>query len=68
MNISSIGFIGAGNMATAIISGLIRNKFNNSHIFVSSPEEDHLEKLKNNFSVNAIPVVVLVAAALPVVP
>ena len=35
---NSIGFIGAGNMATALISGLIKNGYNKSQIFESSPE------------------------------
>ncbi len=49
---SNIGFIGAGNMATAIISGLIQKNFLNSEIFVSSPEKEHLDRLKNDFSIN----------------
>ena len=49
---NSIGFIGAGNMATALISGLIKNGYNKSQIFASSPEEEHLERLKRAFSVN----------------
>ena len=40
---TNIGFIGAGNMASALIAGLIGDGFNNSHIFASSPEDDHLE-------------------------
>ena len=48
----NIGFIGAGNMAGALIAGLVKNKYNNSQIFVSSPEEEHLKKLKDDFSVN----------------
>ena len=50
--LSNIGFIGAGNMAGALIAGLVKNKYNNSQIFVSSPEEEHLKKLKDKFSVN----------------
>lgn len=50
--LSNIGFIGAGNMATAIISGLVQKNYPNSKIFVSSPEQDHLDKLKSDFSVN----------------
>lgn len=48
----NIGFIGAGNMATALISGLIKAGYDNSRIYASSPEEDHLKKLKKEFSVN----------------
>ena len=33
-----IGFIGAGNMATALISGLINNGHEASKIISSSPE------------------------------
>ena len=51
-DLSNIGFIGAGNMAGALVAGLVKNKYNNSQIFVSSPEEEHLKKLKDNFSVN----------------
>ena len=39
-------------MAGALIAGLVKNKYNNSQIFVSSPEEEHLKKLKDKFSVN----------------
>lgn len=48
----NIGFIGAGNMATAIISGLLKAGFKNSQIYASSPEDDHLNKLSSDFSVN----------------
>ena len=46
-----IGFIGAGNMATALISGLINNGHEPSKIISSSPEKEHLEKLSGDFGV-----------------
>ena len=46
-----IGFIGAGNMATALISGLINNGQEPSKIISSSPEKEHLEKLSRDFGV-----------------
>ena len=52
---TNIGFIGAGNMASALIAGLIGDGFNNSHIFASSPEDDHLERLNKEFLVNVTP-------------
>ena len=48
----NIGFIGAGNMATAIISGLLKAGHKNSQIYASSPEDDHLNKLSSDFSIN----------------
>ena len=48
----NIGFIGAGNMATALISGLIKAGYDCSRIYASSPEKDHLRKLEVEFSVN----------------
>ena len=47
-----VGFIGAGNMATAIISGLLRQNYPFNKVFASSPEDSHLKKLENEFSVN----------------
>tara|TARA_B100001013_G_C24600431_1_gene438612 strand:+ start:528 stop:1346 length:819 start_codon:yes stop_codon:yes gene_type:complete len=49
---NNIGFIGAGNMATALISGLIESGYDNKKIYSSSPEEDHLKRLSDNFSIN----------------
>ena len=46
-----IGFIGAGNMATALISGLINGNHSPSQIIASSPEEKHLERLFNEYKV-----------------
>tara|TARA_B100001013_G_scaffold296905_1_gene197502 strand:+ start:4094 stop:4921 length:828 start_codon:yes stop_codon:yes gene_type:complete len=48
----NIGFIGAGNMASALISGLVNEGYKNSKIFASSPEEEHLENLNREFSIN----------------
>ncbi len=49
-----IGFIGAGNMAEAIIRGIINAKvFDKNDIFISDIDVDRLEQLKNNYGVNA---------------
>ena len=47
----TIGFIGAGNMATALISGLINSDQSASKIIASSPEQEHLEKLSKDFGI-----------------
>ena len=45
MNQLRLGFIGAGNMATAILDGVVSKQvFQPDHIFVSNP---HSEKLKH---------------------
>lgn len=46
-----IGFIGAGNMATALISGLINSNHSASKIIASSPENKHLQRLSSDFGV-----------------
>ena len=48
----TIGFIGAGNMATALISGLINSNHSTSKIIASSPEDEHLERLSSDFGVH----------------
>ena len=47
----TIGFIGAGNMATALISGLINSDQSASKIIASSPEQEHLAKLSKDFGI-----------------
>ena len=46
-----IGFIGAGNMATALISGLINGNHSPSQIIASSPEQEHLDNLTSKFGI-----------------
>ena len=46
-----IGFIGAGNMASALISGLINSGHNPRDLMASSPEEDHLDSMKQSFNI-----------------
>ena len=46
-----VGFIGAGNMATALISGLINSKYEPLKIIASSPEAQHLQKLEKDFGI-----------------
>jgi len=47
-----IGFIGGGNMASAIISGLQKNSFNMQNITVFEPTEEKRQQLATFFKVN----------------
>ena len=51
MNNKNIGFIGAGNMASALIGGLIDSGKDITNIIASSPEKDHLDRLKKSFNI-----------------
>ena len=48
----NIGFIGAGNMATALIGGLCNSGFNAKHIYVSDRDEGKLQPLAKTFQLN----------------
>ena len=43
-----VGFIGAGNMASALISGMISAGFKPENIIASSPGKSHLEIYQMN--------------------
>jgi pyrroline-5-carboxylate reductase len=50
-----IGFIGAGNMAQAIIKGLVENGVTDSdHIFASNRTPGKLQKLKDQFKIHPV--------------
>lgn len=47
-----IAFIGGGNMATALISGLLRNKRPGISISVADPSEDARKRLRSDFGID----------------
>ena len=48
-----IGFIGAGNMAKAIISGIIKSNFlSNSDIYINTRTFDKADELKSTYNIN----------------
>lgn len=47
-----IGFIGAGNMASAIIGGMVAERFAPSQIWASAPDDRQLQGLSKRFGVN----------------
>lgn len=51
MNDIKLAFIGAGNMAGAIIAGLIANGFNPKNIVVSNPSSEKLHFMTQKFAV-----------------
>ena len=46
-----IGFIGAGKMAAALVTGLRKAGYDSSYLWVSAPTHRHLETLKNQWDV-----------------
>ncbi|WP_283788927.1 pyrroline-5-carboxylate reductase [Bermanella sp. WJH001] len=49
---TAIAFIGGGNMASAILGGLIENGYDSQSIFVSDPSQEKLDELAQQFNVN----------------
>ncbi len=49
---STIAFIGAGNMASALIGGLIEQGFDPKNIWASDPHADHIAQLKQQWGIN----------------
>lgn len=47
----SISFIGAGNMARAILGGLVANGYDPEKIWASAPEDSHLQALRSDFGI-----------------
>lgn len=48
----TIGFIGAGNMASAIIGGMLDSGFQAASIWASAPDDDHLQTIRRKFGVS----------------
>lgn len=48
----TIAFIGAGNMASAIIGGMLENGYNADNIWVSAPDDNHLQEIRKRFGVS----------------
>ncbi|RDH82883.1 MAG: pyrroline-5-carboxylate reductase [endosymbiont of Galathealinum brachiosum] len=52
MMTNHICFIGGGNMAGSLISGLISNQYPTNKITVTDPDQQKLDQLKRQFSIN----------------
>ena len=52
MTAPSIGFIGAGNMATSLIGGMLQNSFKASQILASDRDNEQLQRLERQFGIS----------------
>ncbi|PCM43310.1 pyrroline-5-carboxylate reductase [Marinobacter sp. ANT_B65] len=48
----TISFIGAGNMASAIIGGMLDNGFKAANIWASAPDDGHLQSIRKRFGIS----------------
>src|SRR5690554_313147 len=51
MTAPTIGFIGAGNMATSLIGGMLQNSFKPSQILASDRDSEQLQRLNRQFGI-----------------
>lgn len=49
---ATLAFIGAGNMASAIIGGLISNQYPAKNIWAGDPLQENLTRLSNDYGIN----------------
>ncbi|HXH41970.1 MAG TPA: NAD(P)-binding domain-containing protein, partial [Thermoanaerobaculia bacterium] len=49
----TIGFLGAGNMAEALIRGLLRGHFEAGQITASGPRQERMDELHERFGIHA---------------
>ncbi|MBL3600823.1 MAG: pyrroline-5-carboxylate reductase [gamma proteobacterium endosymbiont of Lamellibrachia anaximandri] len=52
MKLNSITFIGGGNMAASLISGLIADGYDPAHITASDPNKERLSQLAANYAIH----------------
>ncbi|OGT30067.1 MAG: pyrroline-5-carboxylate reductase [Gammaproteobacteria bacterium RIFCSPHIGHO2_12_FULL_35_23] len=52
MNIKKLAFIGGGNIAYSLVSGLIKNHYPAEKIWVSNPSREKRDRFQQSFSVN----------------
>ena len=50
--VQSVAIIGAGNMASAIIGGMLDNGYQAGNIWGSAPDDSHLQALRDRFGVS----------------
>lgn len=55
MKNTKLAFVGAGNMAGALIGGLVKQGFAAGNISAADPYEPSLDSLKSNFAINTTP-------------
>jgi pyrroline-5-carboxylate reductase len=48
----TIGFIGAGNMASAIVGGMLAERFQPTQIWASAPDDRQLQGMSKRFGIN----------------
>ena len=53
-SLDKVGFIGTGNMATAIIKGLIENGVNSKYVYAYDIDSEKLNKISKEYNITVV--------------